>query len=100
MVEERSRATQFFQLYKPVVVQELTLINEIEKLQSIVDETTVQCQNPANLPETAEEMINDFKLPDHLRPGNRESQAGAVSILIILIELKTQKYPGISVCWL
>jgi len=76
MVEERKRAAQFFQFYKPVMDQELTLISEIEQLQSIVDETTLKCQQPTELPETAKDIIKDYKVPEYLRPGNREFNSG------------------------
>ena len=79
MVEERKRAAQFFQFYKPVIDQELTLIAEIEQLQSIVEETSLKCQKPTELPDSAKDTIKDFKVPEYLRPGNRESNSGPVS---------------------
>ena len=82
MVEDRTRASQFFQYYKPVIEQEITLISEIEKLQSIVEETTKQCTNPKELPQLAEDVINGYKVPEYMTvAGTREQQSGAVSIL-------------------
>lgn len=72
MVEERSRAAQFFHFYQPVVEQELALISEIEQLQSLLEDTIEQCKQPTKLPEAAEDLINDYKIPDQLKPGNRE----------------------------
>lgn len=100
MVDERSRAAQFFNYYKPVVEQEITLISEIEQLQSIVEETAKQCANPTTLPEMSEDSINAYKVPDYLVPGGtRELQAGAVSRYVIMknIRIKIQKILTINV---
>ena len=39
MLEERSRAVFFFNCYRPVVEQELTLMGEIEHLQNLLEDT-------------------------------------------------------------
>ena len=78
MIEERSRTAQFFNCYKPCIEQEITLISEIEQLQSIVDETSRQCLNPSQLPIVSEDAIVAYKVPENLTLGTRDS-AGAVS---------------------
>lgn len=64
MMEERSRAIFFFNCYRPVVEQELTLMGEIEHLQTLLEDTIKQCTNPAMLPPPAEDSINNFKAPE------------------------------------
>ena len=61
MIEERSRAVFFLNCYRPVVEQELSLIGEIESLQSLVEDTAKQCGNPSQLPGTAEDAIENYK---------------------------------------
>ena len=61
MVEERSRAIFFFNCYRPVVEQELSLIGEIENLQTILEDTVKQCVSPSNLPLIAEDSISNYK---------------------------------------
>lgn len=79
MIDERSRAAQFFKYYQPVVEQEITLIAEIEQLQSIMEETTKQCANPTMLPEISEDSINAYKVPEYLVPGRSREHGGVVS---------------------
>ena len=86
MTEERTRTAQFFRCYKPVVEQEITLIAEIEQLQSIVEETTSQCLNPTQLPAISEDAISAYKAPDNLTFASRDSSANAVSELRLLIK--------------
>jgi len=64
MLEERSRAVFFFNCYRPVVEQELSLISEIEHLQSLLEDTIKQCTNPSSLPLASEDLINNFKAPE------------------------------------
>ena len=64
MLEERSRAVFFFNCYRPVVEQELTLMGEIEHLQNLLEDTIKQCINPSSLPLAAEDSINNFKAPE------------------------------------
>ena len=64
MLEERSRAVFFFNCYRPVVEQELSLISEIEHLQTLLEDTIKQCINPTNLPLASEDLINNFKAPE------------------------------------
>ncbi len=64
MVEERSRVVFFFDCYRPVVEQELSLVGEIENLQTVVEETIKKCKNPSTLPLIAEDAINNYKAPD------------------------------------
>ena len=64
MLEERSRAVFFFNCYRPVVEQELSLMGEIEHLQALLEDTIKQCKNPSNLPPAAKDSINNFKAPE------------------------------------
>ncbi|XP_065064183.1 protein MTSS 2-like isoform X1 [Rhopilema esculentum] len=66
MIEERSRAIFFFNCYRPVVELELTLIGEIENLQTILEDTTKQCTSPSKLPLAAEDAINNYKAPERI----------------------------------
>ena len=77
MIEERSRAAFFFQCYKPCIEQELTLISEIEQLQSILDETTQQCKCPHQLPAMSEDAIEAYKVPDSLTNGHKEASTSS-----------------------
>lgn len=77
MIEERSRAAQFFKCYKPCVEQEITLIAEIEQLQSIVEETAKQCAHPAQLPAMSEDAIEAYKVPESLNPDSRDSSTSS-----------------------
>lgn len=79
MIEERTRASQFFNFYKPVLEMEMTLISEIEKLDNLLTTTAEKCTKPTDLPEVAKDLIKDLKVPDALRPGNRETSS-AVSV--------------------
>ena len=79
MVEERSHAAQFFRCYKPCVEQEITLISEIEQLQSIMDQTTKQCNTPSQLPGASEDAIDGYKVPENLMPDSRDSSTSSVS---------------------
>jgi len=75
MTDEIERAAEFFDYYKPCVVQELTLVNEIDKLQSILDEATILCANPRQLPVMSEDAITGYKVPEALAP-DREASTG------------------------
>ena len=78
MTEERSRATYFFDCYKPCIEQELTLISEIEQLQTILEETSKLCANPKQLPLISEDAINAYKVADCLQPGKRDENIVSV----------------------
>ena len=85
MVEERARATQFFHYYKPCMEQQITLIADIEQLQSILEETTNQCESPY-LPPIYEDLINEYKVPDYLSFNvRRGSSANGVCKLQMLL---------------
>ena len=80
MIEERTRVTQFFHYYKPCMEQQLALLADIEQLQSILEETKVQCESPY-LPQIYEEVVNDYKLPDYLNfNGNTRKESTNVSV--------------------
>ena len=79
MTEERSRVAQFFNFYRPCVEQEITLVSEIENLQSILDETTKQCSDPLQLPPISEDLIVGYKVSETWLPGSREPSTGLVS---------------------
>ena len=80
MTEERTRAAQFFHFYKPCVEQELTIVSEIEHLQSILEETTKQCNNPVDLPAMSEDLIAGYKIPEYLLLGSREPSTSMVRL--------------------
>ena len=86
MIEERARATQFFHYYKPCMEQQITLLSDIEHLQSILQETAAQCESPY-LPPMYEEVVNEFKIPEYLTlngmsgSGRRESSLDGVRIM-------------------
>ena len=86
MIEERTRASQFFNFYKPVLEMEMTLISEIEKLENLLTTTTEKCTKPTDLPEVAKDLIKDLKVPDGLRPGNRETSS-AVRVYNLLFDI-------------
>ena len=76
MVEERSRAVFFFNCYQPVVEQELSLVGEIENLQSLLEDTVKQCKNPSTLPPIAEDAINNYRAPEQASLPKSESSVG------------------------
>lgn len=76
MMEERSRAVFFFNCYRPVVEVELTLMGEIEHLQTLLEDTIKQCANPNSLPLAAEDSINNFKAPERAALPKSEASVG------------------------
>ncbi len=79
MVEERSRVVFFFDCYRPVVEQELSLVGEIENLQTVVEETIKKCKNPSTLPLIAEDAINNYKAPDQCTLPKSEASVSSSS---------------------
>ncbi|XP_065676228.1 protein MTSS 1 isoform X2 [Hydra vulgaris] len=84
MTEERSRATFFFDCYKPCIEQELTLISEIEQLQTILEDTNKLCANPKQLPIVSEDAINAYKVAEYLQPGKRDDVISPLSSPLIV----------------
>lgn len=84
MIEERARATQFFHFYKPCMEQQITLLSDIELLQSILEETALQCESPY-LPAIYEDAVNDYKIPDNLTLNERRESSidGVCSVFIL-----------------
>eukprot|EP00794_Sanderia_malayensis_P018607 gene18607-20483_t len=75
MLEERARVVFFFNCYRPVVEQELSLVSEVEILQTVLDDAIKECKNPATLPLMAEDAIKNYKAPEQIALPKSESSS-------------------------
>ncbi|XP_064466579.1 protein MTSS 2-like isoform X2 [Ornithodoros turicata] len=64
LIEERSRYCTFVSCLRPVVEEELQMLQEISHLQEIVDCLTKMTVNPQHLPSMSEQVIADLKGSD------------------------------------
>ena len=92
MVEERSRAIFFFNCYRPVVEQELSLIGEIENLQTILEDTVKQCVSPSNLPLIAEDSITNYKAQERAALPKTEKSVRICQFCIVCHSHSCQVY--------
>ncbi|XP_022242886.1 uncharacterized protein LOC106460458 isoform X2 [Limulus polyphemus] len=61
MIEERSRYCLFISYLKPVVEEELCMIQEITHVQEVLETLLKNSSDPYNLPQASEQVINDVK---------------------------------------
>lgn len=65
LVEERSRYCALATCFRPVVEHEISMMSDIEHLQSIMADIIKQTASPTNLPLAGEELLREFRLSDH-----------------------------------
>lgn len=61
LIEERSRYCLFVSCLRPVVEEELQMLQEISHLQEIVESLSKMTSNPQHLPSASEQVISDLK---------------------------------------
>lgn len=65
LVEERSRYCTLATCFRPVVEHEVSMLGELEHLQSILADIIKQTISPSTLPLAGEDLVRDFRLSDH-----------------------------------
>lgn len=65
LVEERTRYCTLATCFRPVVEHEISMLSEIDHLQSILADIIKQTVSPSTLPLAGEELVRDFRLSDH-----------------------------------
>lgn len=65
LVEERTRYCLLATCFRPVVEHEISMLGEIEHLQSVLADIIKQTISPSTLPLAGEDLVRDFRLSDH-----------------------------------
>lgn len=65
LLEERGRYCMLATCFKPVVEHEISMLSELEHLQSILADIIKQTISPSTLPLAGEDLVRDFRLSDH-----------------------------------
>ncbi|XP_020616868.1 MTSS1-like protein isoform X2 [Orbicella faveolata] len=65
LVEERTRYCLLASCFRPVVEHEISMLGEIEHLQSVLADIIKQTISPSTLPLAGEDLVRDFRLSDH-----------------------------------
>ncbi|XP_038066480.1 protein MTSS 2-like [Patiria miniata] len=61
MIEERSRFCTLISCFKPVVDEEISMLSEVTRLESVLSELVEHGKDPYVLPQTSEQVIMDIK---------------------------------------
>lgn len=66
LIEERSHYCHFFNLLKPVIEEEISMLQEITHLEEIVSALTELTFDPYKLPQASESLLTKLQLNDTL----------------------------------
>lgn len=65
LIEERTRYCMLSTCFRPVVEHEMSMLGELEHLQSVLEDIVRQTKNPTVLPPAGEDLVREFRLSDH-----------------------------------